>query len=81
MMRDFTYIDDIADGTVRVLDRIPQPNPNFDHANPDPATSSAPYRIYNIGHRQPVQLMRFIELLEAALGREATLELLAKEIF
>lgn len=71
MMRDFTYIDDIADGTVKVLDRIPQGNPDFDHKNPDPATSHAPYRIYNIGNHTPVQLMDFIGTIEKALGQEA----------
>ncbi len=71
MMRDFTYIDDIADGTVRVLDRIPQPNPAFDHAHPDPAQSHAPYRVYNIGNHTPVKLMDFIATIEQALGREA----------
>ncbi|MFZ0106188.1 MAG: NAD-dependent epimerase/dehydratase family protein, partial [Thiobacillus sp.] len=71
MMRDFTYIDDIADGTVRVLDRIPQPNPAFDHDHPDPASSHAPYRVYNIGNHTPVQLMDFIGTIEKALGEEA----------
>ena len=71
MMRDFTYIDDIADGTVKVLDRIPQGNPDFDHKHPDPATSHAPYRIYNIGNHTPVQLMDFIGTIEKALGQEA----------
>jgi UDP-glucuronate 4-epimerase len=76
MMRDFTYVDDVADGTVRVLDRIPQPDPGFDHANPDPATSHAPYRIYNIGNHTPVQLLDFIGTIEQALGREAQKKLL-----
>jgi UDP-glucuronate 4-epimerase len=71
MMRDFTYIDDIADGTVRVLDRIPQGNPRFDHTHPDPATSHAPYRIYNLGNHPPVRLMDFIGIIEKALGQEA----------
>jgi UDP-glucuronate 4-epimerase len=71
MMRDFTYVDDIADGTVRVLDRIPQPNPNFNHDHPDPASSHAPYKIYNIGNHTPVQLMDFIGTIEKALGQEA----------
>lgn len=71
MMRDFTYIDDIADGTVRVLDRIPQGNPDFDHDAPDPASSHAPYRVYNIGNHTPVQLMDFIGTIEKALGQEA----------
>jgi UDP-glucuronate 4-epimerase len=71
MMRDFTYVDDIADGTVRVLDRIPQSNPNFDRDHPDPASSHAPYKIYNIGNHTPVQLMDFIGTIEKALGQEA----------
>ncbi len=71
MQRDFTYVDDIADGTVRVMDRIPAPNPAFDSADPDPASSHAPYRVYNIGNERPVQLLTFIETLENALGRKA----------
>jgi UDP-glucuronate 4-epimerase len=71
MQRDFTYIDDIAEGTVRVLDRIPQPNPDFKTDAPDPGSSYAPYRIYNIGNHQPVALMTFIGTIEALLGREA----------
>ncbi|MDR1708545.1 MAG: NAD-dependent epimerase [Candidatus Accumulibacter sp.] len=71
MRRDFTYIDDIADGTVRTLDRIAAPNPDFDPARPDPGSSRAPYRVYNIGNHQPVELMTFIETIERALGREA----------
>lgn len=74
--RSFTYIDDIVEGIVRSLDRPAQPNPAWDGAYPDPATSSAPYRIYNIGHERPVQLFRFIELLEQAFGRKAIMELL-----
>jgi UDP-glucuronate 4-epimerase len=69
--RDFTYIDDIVEGVLRTADRVPQPNPSWDSANPDPATSSAPYRIYNIGNHSPVALMDFIGVLEQALGREA----------
>jgi UDP-glucuronate 4-epimerase len=68
MKRDFTYIDDIAEGTVKVLDTIAQPNPNYLSELPDPATSSAPYRIYNIGNHQPEDLMLFIETLEKELG-------------
>lgn len=68
MQRDFTYIDDIAEGTVKVLDRIAQPNSNYLTDSPDPATSSAPYRIYNIGNHQPEDLMLFIETLEKELG-------------
>lgn len=71
MQRDFTYIDDIAEGTVKVLDRIAQPNPNYLSDSPDPATSSAPYRIYNIGNHQPEDLMLFIETLEKELGVNA----------
>jgi len=69
--RDFTFVDDIAAGVVGSLDRIAEPNPDWDSAAPDPATSSAPYRIYNIGNNQPVPLMRYIEVLEQCLGREA----------
>lgn len=76
MKRDFTYIDDVVEGVVRLLDRNPQPDPNWDPANPDPASSAAPYRLYNIGNNQPVELGRFIAALEAALGREAQKEYL-----
>jgi len=71
LARDFTYIDDVVEGVLRTADRIPAPNPNWSGAHPDPATSSAPYRIYNIGNHQPVELMHFIGVLEKALGREA----------
>ncbi len=71
MQRDFTYIDDIAEGVVRVLDRPAAPDPDFVKDHPDPATSWAPYRIYNIGNHQPVELMAYIEALEEALGRKA----------
>ena len=74
--RDFTYIDDIVEGMVRVIDRVPQPNASWDGARPDPASSLAPYRLYNIGNNQPVQLTRFIELLETELGRKAEKNLL-----
>lgn len=69
--RDFTFIDDVVEGILRTADRIPQPNPDWSGALPDPATSSAPYRIYNIGNHTPVELMHFIGILEKALGREA----------
>jgi UDP-glucuronate 4-epimerase len=72
MQRDFTYIDDIAEGVVRVLDRRPQPDAGFDAHRPDPARSWAPYRILNIGNQGPVQLLDFIGAIEKALGREAT---------
>lgn len=76
MQRDFTYIDDIAEGTVRVLDKIAAPNPDFDHALPDPASSHAPWRIYNIGNHTPIDLISFISTLEATLAREAKKNLL-----
>ncbi len=71
MRRDFTYIDDIIEGVWRVLRRIPQPNPAWDGAHPDPGTSPAPYRLYNIGNNNAVELETFIEALEAALGKKA----------
>ena len=74
--RDFTYIDDIVEGVVRVLDRIPQPNPDWTGDKPDAASSSAPYALYNIGNNQPVELMHYIEVLEACLGRKAEKNLL-----
>lgn len=69
--RDFTYVEDIVEGVVRVTDRVPQPDPGWDSANPDPASSSAPYRLYNIGSNHPIQLLRYIEVLEDCLGRKA----------
>ena len=69
--RDFTYIDDIVEGVVRVLDRIPEPDPEWSGDAPDSATSTAPYRLYNIGNNEPVELMRYIEVLEACLGKKA----------
>ncbi|MFD0916909.1 NAD-dependent epimerase [Pseudahrensia aquimaris] len=69
--RDFTYIDDIVEGVVRVADHIPHGNQNWDAQAPDTATSTAPYRIFNIGNSKPVPLMEFIETLEAALGKKA----------
>jgi UDP-glucuronate 4-epimerase len=71
MQRDFTYIDDIAEGVVRVLDRPAEPDPDFDPANPDPAAGNAPFRVFNIGNRAPVDLLHFIETLEEKLGRKA----------
>ena len=71
MRRDFTYIDDIVEGVVRVLDSVPQPNPEWSGQAPDPGTSSAPYRLYNIGNNQPVGLLDFITMLEECLGRTA----------
>ncbi|MGB5540478.1 MAG: NAD-dependent epimerase [Gammaproteobacteria bacterium] len=69
--RDFTYIDDITEGVVRVLDRVPEPNPDWSGDNPDSASSTAPYRLYNIGNNEPVSLMHFIEVLEDCLGKKA----------
>jgi len=71
MQRDFTFIDDIAEGTVRILDKIPVKNMNFSSDNPDPGSSYAPYKVYNIGNNQPVRLMDFIETIEDALGKKA----------
>jgi len=69
--RDFTFVEDIAEGVVRVLERIPQPDPNWKSSAPDPSSSSAPFRIYNIGNNAPVPLMHYIEVLESCLGRKA----------
>lgn len=74
--RDFTYVDDIAEGVVRVLDRIAAPAPDWSGEAPDPGTSNAPYRIYNIGNNRPTELLRYIEVIEACLGRKAILNLL-----
>lgn len=74
--RDFTYIDDIVEGVVRVLDRVATPNPDWSSDTPDPATSRAPYRLYNIGSHRPIELMRYIEVLEDCLGRKAVKNLL-----
>jgi len=76
MQRDFTYIDDIVEGIVRVMARPAAPDPAWDSNSPDPATSNAPYRVYNIGNNNPVQLGRFIEVLEGCLGRKADKNLL-----
>jgi UDP-glucuronate 4-epimerase len=69
--RDFTYIDDIVEGVVRALDHVPGPDPQFDPMAPTPATSSAPYRVYNIGNDRPVELLHYIEVIEDTLGRKA----------
>lgn len=76
MRRDFTYIDDIVEGVVRLLPLAPKPDPQWDAATPDPATSSAPWRIYNIGNNQTVELNDFIAALEDALGKKAIRDLL-----
>ena len=76
MRRDFTYIDDIIEGLVRVMDRTSSPNPSWDSNAPDSASSYAPYRLYNIGNNNPVELMHYIEVLEKCLGRKAEKNLL-----
>jgi UDP-glucuronate 4-epimerase len=76
MQRDFTYIDDIVEGVVRVMDRIPEPDPHWNGDEPDSATSYAPYRLYNIGNNNPVELLTFIETLESCLGKKARKNLL-----
>jgi UDP-glucuronate 4-epimerase len=74
--RDFTFVDDIANGVVAAMDHNAQPNAHWDGFNPDPATSKVPWRVYNIGNNQPVKLMRYIEILEDCLGKKAELNLL-----
>ena len=75
--RSFTYVDDIVEGVLRTLDRVPGKDPDWDSAAPDPASSGvAPYRLYNIGNEQPVELLRYIEVLEQCLGKKAEMELL-----
>lgn len=74
--RSFTYIDDIVEGVIRILDKPPVANPAWNGDAPDPASSNVPYRIYNIGNEQPVQLLRYIEVLEQCLGRKAQMEML-----
>ena len=76
MQRDFTYIDDIVEGVIRVMNRIPETNPDWSSDRPDPSSSCAPYRLYNIGNNQPVALMDFIKAIETALGKKATIKYL-----
>lgn len=76
MVRDFTYVDDIVEGVIRTIDRPASPNPAWSGRTPDPASSYAPYRVYNIGNNQPVELMRYIRVLEEALGRKADIQFL-----
>ncbi len=76
MWRDFTYVDDVVEGVVRILWQAARPDPAFDRSHPDPATSDAPWRIYNLGHQQPVPLEQFVATLERCLGREAVREYL-----
>lgn len=71
MIRDFTYIDDIIEGVIRVTDKIPEPNPTWNGDDPDPASSFVKYRVYNIGNNSPVKLMDFVEAIENALGKKA----------
>ena len=78
--RDFTYIDDIIEGIIRIMGRPAPQNTNWDSNNPDPATSSAPYRVYNIGNNNPIELMDYIEALEASLGKTAKKELLPLQL-
>ncbi len=77
--RDFTYIDDVVEGVVRTLDLVPQPDPKWSGDKPDPASSSAPYRLYNIGNHTPVGLMDYIAIIEKAVGKKAKLNLLPKQ--
>jgi len=74
--RDFTYIDDIVEGVIRTLDKVAEPNPDWSGDVPDPATSTAPWRVYNIGNSQPVELMRYIEVLERCIGKTVEKKLL-----
>ncbi len=76
MQRDFTFVDDIVEGVVRVVDRVAEPNAAYDAGSADPATSNAPFRVFNIGNNNPVQLLEFIACIENALGRKATKNLL-----
>jgi len=75
MQRDFTYIDDIAEGVIRCLDKPATADPDFDPLHPNPATAAVPHRLFNIGNSQPIPLLRFIEVLEQALGRDAIRDL------
>jgi len=76
MKRDFTYIDDVVEGIVRLIEKLPEPDPNWRGDNPDPGISYAPYRVYNIGNNNPEDLMQFIKMLEEYLGKEAEKEFL-----
>lgn len=71
MRRDFTYVDDVVEGVIRIADRPAQPDPNWSGKTPDPATSMSPYRLYNIGNSHPAELMRYVEVIESTLGRKA----------
>jgi UDP-glucuronate 4-epimerase len=78
--RDFTYVDDIVRGVVAAVDRVAAPDPTWDSNAPNPSTSSAPYRIYNIGNQRPVTLLRFIEVLEECLGKKAVMNLMPMQL-
>ncbi|HIB01238.1 MAG TPA: NAD-dependent epimerase/dehydratase family protein, partial [Phycisphaerales bacterium] len=78
--RDFTYIDDIVEGVVRALDKTAESDSNYDSSNPDSGTSSVPWRVYNIGGGQPVELLKYIELIEDATGKKADLDLLPLQV-
>jgi len=76
MKRDFTFVDDVVEATIKVLDSIPKPNPDFSTDTPDPASSNAPYKIFNVGNNQPVELMTFIGSIENALNKKANINFL-----
>ena len=78
--RDFTYVDDIVEGVIRVLDRPAKPNPHWSGNAPDPGTSQAPWRVYNVGNNSPVELLDYIEAIEEALGVKAEKELLPLQL-
>jgi UDP-glucuronate 4-epimerase len=80
MRRDFTYVDDVAEAVLRVIARVPAPDPSWSGDKPDPGSSAAPWRLYNIGNNQPVEIMRVVELLENELGRKAVKELVAMQL-
>jgi len=79
MQRDFTYIDDVVEGIVRILDKPAAPDPAYNSAKPDPSSSNAPYRIYNIGNHQPVELLTYIKVMEKALGKKAIKNMLSMQ--
>ena len=76
MKRDFTYIDDIIEGIIRLINKIPESNKNWDYKNPDPATSFAPFKIYNIGNNHPINLLDFVSVLEKIIGKKAKIKFL-----
>ena len=78
--RDFTYIDDIVEGTIKILDKIPSPNPNWNSLNFDSASSSAPWKIFNIGSSRPIKLLKYIECLEKYLNKKAIKEMVPFQV-